>query len=232
MSIIFSVLHATYGRPEKAVAAMRMWRERAARPESVQYILCADADDLTRFDMNMGSENTRGFGSFAFVEHPGTGSASAWDFAAKFSTGNILLQAQDDCEPPPHWDDLLLSRIEIGSGPFFMAVSDGYRKDFCHMAIMNRARYKQTGEFVCPEFISVFSDDDVYYRAKRDARDGKCTLFEARDLEFRHEHCFHNKSVPFDATYERENSSEAYRIGAALFAKRNPTAATDGLKTW
>lgn len=237
---MFSVLHATRGRPKKAAEAMRMWQDRAQRPSDVQYILCCDEDDETRFDAIRATSELDRFAHSCYVDHPGTGSASAWDFAAKFSIGHILIQAQDDVEPPLHWDLLLLQAIarlplifDDGPRPFFIAVSDGFRKDrLCCTAIMNRDRYKQCGEFLHAGYMSVFSDDEVTYRAYRDQRDKKCEVIEVRDLVFLHRHHYHDKTVPMDATYERENSPEAYRIGGALFAQRNPDAFKDGLRDW
>lgn len=250
MTPTFSILHATRGRPKKAGVAMRMWQDRATNPGDVQYILCCDEDDETRFD---AIRETRGMDRFAhncYVDHPSTGSAAAWDFAAKFSIGEILIQAQDDIEPPQNWDNLILNKFEQVSAlaviqfsdgskkayslkPAFLAISDGYRKDrLCCTAIMNRARFEQQSEFLHAGYLSVFSDDEVTYRAYRDQRDEKCIVIEARDLVFLHRHHYHDKSVPMDATYERENSHEAYRIGGALFAKRNPEAFKDGLKNW
>ncbi len=236
MTPIFSVLHATWGRPEKAIATMKLWRERAAHPEDVQYIICADADDPTRFDL-LGKDDSDGFGMFAFVEHPGSGSAPAWDFAAKFSTGTWLIQAQDDVFPAVHWD-AQIRQAQMLAGladetPTIIAVSDGYRKDglLC-TAICNRARYKQQGEFLHAKFFSVFSDDDFSIRAYADAIDGKCTVIKARNITFLHAHCYHDKTVPEDETYRRENSASAYAIGAALFNERNQSLVLRGLKTW
>lgn len=235
----FSILHATYGRPEKAVAAMRMWFDRAANPSAIEYIFAVNSDDESRhelleraraFAMSTNTDQIITRGDFA-------GSAPAWDAAARISTGQLLIQGQDDVEPPHGWDFQLHKRMmaqpEWYGSPAFIAVSDGYRTDgICCTAIMNRARYEQQGEFLHAGYISVFSDDEVTYRARRDARDGKCTLIDARDLTFLHRHHYHDKSVPMDATYERENSAEAYRIGGALFVARNPWARTDGLRTW
>lgn len=237
MTPTFSVLHATRGRPKKAGQAMRMWQDRAMDPRACQYILCCDENDETRFDAIRETADLDRFGHSCYVDHPGTGSAAAWDFAAKFSIGHILIQAQDDVEPPQDWDHLLLAHwvanTRAPDEPAFIAVSDGFRKDeLCCTAIMNRARYKQCGEFLHAGYLSMFSDDEVTYRAKRDARDGKCTFINARDLIFLHRHHYHDKSVPMDATYEIENSAEAYRIGGALFAKRNPDAHKDGLRNW
>ncbi len=242
----FSLLHASYGRPEKAMAAMRMALERASQSDHVEYIFACNADDpsYAAFKDALALHFTKCaspaqwpkmvWGNFV-------GSASAWNAAANASTGEILIQMQDDLELPQDWDQLLMNAITNNNGrgipaktsPLFVSVSDGYRKDaLCCTAIMNRARYTQQGEFLHPGYISVFSDDDVTYRALRDARDEKCTFVNARDLTFLHRHHYHDKSVPMDATYERENSAEAYAAGGALFASRNPLAATDGIRTW
>lgn len=228
---LWSLLHATYGRPEKAVAAMKMAIERASNPANVEYIFAVNIDDQS-------SPNIVGHGSLIIASNF-RGSAQAWDDAASASTGEVMIQMQDDLELPDGWDNLLTQRLVLGGGmdwpfkPLFVAVGDGYRRDdLCCTAIMNRAYYAQKGEFLHPGYISVFSDDDVTYRALRDECDGLCKVIRARDLIFRHRHHYHDKSVPDDATYRRENSAEAYRIGGALFAERNPLAATDGLRTW
>jgi hypothetical protein len=163
------------------------------------------------------------------------GSAAAWDAAAKESTGDILIQGQDDIEPPKRWDESLCALLanEDYNAPTFIAVSDGYRKvELCCTAIMNRARYLQAGEFLHAGYLSVFSDDEVTIRAMADGQDGKCIFIKARDLVFRHEHAYHNMSVPIDDTYKKENSAEAYAKGAALFMKRNQSLVDRGLRTW
>ncbi len=238
MKPAFSLLHATYGRPEKAAAAMQMALQRAIRPRLIEYIFAFNNDDPSNAEGTFRMpECELEFNRIDFARGNFIGSAPAWNAAANLCTGEILVQMQDDLELPEGWDFSLASRLadrlENLDQPAVIAVSDGYRTDdLCCTAIMNRARYVQTGEFLHPGYMSVFSDDDFTYRALRDHKEDKCTFISARDLVFRHRHHYHDKSVPMDATYERENSSEAYRIGAALFAERNPLAATDGIRTW
>jgi len=253
----WSICHATYGRPQKAVAAMRMWFERAARPDEVEYIFAVNEDDeatdiaLMRYEAGAWTgHNTyvprRVYGAFP-------GSTPAWDAAAKASTGLVLIQASDDVEPPEYWDNRLVHKlrdalrpapcltinfshgdlIEKCVTPTVVAVSDGYRKDPLQtIAICNRARYEQVGEFIHAGYRSVFSDDDFTIRAIADDKDGKCTLIDARDLTFTHRHHYHDKSVPWDPVYARGNSTEAYAQGQALFMKRNSHLVARGLKTW
>jgi hypothetical protein len=94
------------------------------------------------------------------------------------------------------------------------------------------ARAQQEGHFICPEYLSVFSDDEITYRAIRDTRAGICEFVDARDIIFRHRHHYHDKTIPFDATYSRENSAEAYIQGERVFYTRNPEARTDGIRSW
>jgi len=229
MSATFSILHATYQRPHKAFAAMRMWFERAANPDAIEYIFALNHEDPTRPEL-MTLASSGDIRPKFIVGADFKGSAPAWDAAAKASSGLVSIQAQDDVEPPHRWDLELYARMPLDE-PAFLAVSDGYRKDkLCCTAIMTRARYEQCGEFLHAGYRSVFSDDDVTVRAYADAAAGKCSLIEARDLVFTHRHHYHDKTVPMDATYERENSAEAYAQGQALFMRRN--AEILKFKTW
>jgi len=234
MTPTFSILHATFGRPEKAMQAMKLWFSRASVPGDMEYIFACNTNDPTYAKLlaYVAEHAATGSALPRFVADDFIGSAPAWNAAAAASRGMILVQAQDDVEPPPGWDYALERRAGYNRlTPTVIAVSDGYRKDalLC-TAICNRARYRQTGEFLHPEYLSVFSDDEFTVRALRDRDEGRCAFIDARDIVFRHEHHYHNPEVPRDATYARENSSEAYRVGAALFAKRNPWAAK--YRTW
>ncbi len=238
MKPIFSLLHASYGRPEKAREAMKLVMSRAKQPDKVEYLFALNHDDAKLQEYHDSLPTGGVLGNFI-------GSAAAWNAAANASTGEVLIQMQDDLELPQDWDAQLLDRlISIKNGnhptpilwlgyPVFIAVSDGYRKDdLCCTAIMNRARYIQQGEFLHPGYMSVFSDDEVTVRALADAADGKCIFVNARDLVFLHRHCYHDKSVAEDDTYRRENSPEAYGVGGKLFFERNAHLVKRGLKTW
>lgn len=231
MSTRFSILHATYRRPQKAFAAMSMWFERADMPEDIDYVFAVNADDPTATELRGLAANF--MMPVRIISGDFDGSAEAWDVAAGISTGWIMIQEQDDVECPFHWDTELANRIPNMSVPTVVAVGDGYRKDrlMCTL-IINRARYEQCGEFLHRGYLSVFSDDDATYRAYLDQRNGKCRVVEARDLTFLHRHHYHDKTVPMDETYAKENSQEAYAHGSQLFAARNPNFRTDGIRDW
>lgn len=233
MNCVISIIHATYGRPQKALIARSMWMERAVNTDRVQYVFCLNPEDYEGINARASGYGTK------IVVADFKGSAPAWNAGLLLADGRLLVQASDDTEPPQDWDLHLQKRIEWEAGPdwmnlpVFVAVCDGYRKDrLCTSAIMTRVYAEQKGSFIPPEYRSVFSDDEVTYRAYRDARDGRVKLIEARDLVFLHRHHVHDRSVPDDATYQRGNSPEAYAIGSKLFWERNPEARTDGLRTW
>ncbi len=237
-----SMLHASYGRPEKAVAAMRMAFQRAALAKDIEYIFSLNDDDptLPQFMAALDAvpEKER-FKEIRVVVTPVRSSAPAWNEAAKVSKGDLLIQAQDDVEPPPGWDVALVGRLD-GVFPLqwegkavFVAVSDGFRKDrLCCTAIMTRPYFEHEGFFLYPGYESVFSDGDVTFRAYLNSRKGRTALLEARDIVFFHRHHYHDKSVPDDATYQKENRPEAYSKGQRLFNERNPEAIGSDIVDW
>jgi hypothetical protein len=97
------------------------------------------------------------------------GPVAAWNEAAWFSKGEILIQLSDDWDPPMHWDKLIIDAIGDTSKPAVLAVSDGHRTDnlLC-MAILTRARYKEQGYLFHPDFFSMFSDNHFTDRAYAD----------------------------------------------------------------
>jgi hypothetical protein len=235
-----SLLHATRGRPQKAVAAYRMWHERARGWASeLEHIFSTDFDDATGGELYEGMLEA-GFEdrNWHIIQNANKGSAEAWDNAYKASHGELLVQVSDDMEPPQDWAELLAKRIRESSAkdfsaPVVVAVSDGFRKDrLMTTFICTRAYADFKGEFIHSGFVSMFSDDDVSYRAARHQRDGRCTVIEARDLVFLHRHHYHDKTVPMDETYARQNADSAYRMGAQLFKERNPEAYTKDRRLW
>jgi hypothetical protein len=240
---VFSILHASKGRPEKALAARRMWFDRAKDPSRVEYIMILNAGDPA-CDQIM-SEPAPKFGRSLVFTAMVSSSAPAWNAGAGRSTGDLLIQAQDDVEPMEAWDTALLDRLERRLGlewadeKAVVAVSDGYRKDglLC-TAICTRPYYNHEGFFLDPAFASVFSDDSFSIRAYGQAADNECFLIGARELVFRHQHHYHvkddkgNALVPWDDTYRDQNAPERYTAGKRLFEEKNARYINRGFKTW
>lgn len=242
MTPSISLIHATYGRAEKAVAAMRMFRKHAENAQDIEYIFACESDDpaLPQLKALLDAESPLlPFARVEVIEGSFGGSAPAWDAAARVSTGAILFQMQDDLECEEAWDFLLtstLAQLPLSDKPtpsFFISVSDGYRKDalLC-TAICSRRYYEFKSEFLHAGYLSVFSDDEFSVRAYADAADGVCVWIKANHLTFLHRHAYHDKSVPLDDTYMRENRPEAYAVGLKLFLERNSRQLARGFRTW
>ncbi len=231
---LFSLLHSSWGRPAKAIAAMSMWFDRASQPDEIEYIMAVNEDDPTVHELLRHPEVHRR--RVTAVMQASRGSASAWDAAARNCTGQILVQVSDDVEPPQDWDRSLSECFHagrIGDWAAFARTSDGYRNDALMVtAICNRSYYTMQGEFLHAGYQSVFSDDEYSCRAYAAADEGRAVCVDARDLVFLHRHAYHDKTVPLDATYSRQNSAEAYARGSELFMHRNAELVKRGFKTW
>ena len=202
---VISLLHATRGRPKIAVDARRQWLNRATHPDRVEHLFAFDFND----------EQSMPLAVYRHVIQTGNGaSVGAWNLAAAASCGDILIQINDDFEPPMGWD-LMIEQSFAGkyADPAALKVSDGHRTDdlLC-IAVINRARYQQQGFFLHPRFKSVFSDDFHSWSAYKDG-----IVIDANHIVIEHHHPFFNEGKGWDEVYAIHNSPERYKEGAAIF---------------
>jgi hypothetical protein len=184
---VISCLHATRGRPEKAIATMRLWAERATNPELVEYVFAwekSDQQTTDHFDTVIPTLEMPWIdGGVMAIRGDFQGSAPAWDAAYRASMGELLIQVSDDLECPQDWDTALLNRLpELWINEnLVVAINDGLRRDrlICH-PICTRHYADQKGEFLHKGFASMYSDSDFSYLAYRDQSNGNCKVIEAR----------------------------------------------------
>lgn len=244
----FSLLHATRGRPAKALETRALFFAAAFRALGIEHIFAIDADDPESIEALKHYRHV-------IVKEP-RGCVKAWNAAAAASSGHVLVQLSDDWLPCNDWDELCWLMLkedgelkcgketEVGSVPQVLAVSDGTRRDtlLC-MAILTRARYEQQNDswveiefnpdltprttagqyrpsyLFHPDYFGVFSDNEFTMRAHADK-----VVVAAPHIEFRHEHPIF-KGIPteeWDATYRRQNMPERYKEGMEIFNRRNP----------
>lgn len=220
---ILSLLHATRGRPERALGARDQAFMTAIKPENIEHIFAIDADD---------EESVRELDGFnRVIVEPGGGCVRAWNAAAAVSRGRVLVQMSDDWILPHHWDNQIcwglkdpLEAKKPAERAAVLAISDGHRTDqlLC-MAILTREYYlRQRHEKTCepylfhPDYLGVFSDNEFTVRAYEAG-----VIVERRDIVFTHDHpIFRGEAL--DPTYAAQNSSERYRQGLEVFNRRNP----------
>ena len=216
-----SLLHATRGRPQQALETRDNFLKAALNPLGVEHIFAIDADDAESIEALKLYRHV-------IVENP-RGCVKAWNAAAAYSTGDVLIQLSDDWIPCIHWDELIYlalwdgakkrNGLGVRTTPLVLAIDDGHRRDqlLC-MAICTRARYEKQGHLFAPEYFGVFSDNEFSLRAFRDG-----IVVEARHLVFVHQHpIFDGKPFQeWDPTHQRQNAPERYAEGQAIFERRN-----------
>jgi hypothetical protein len=149
--------------------------------------------------------------------------------AAAASTGKLLMGVMDDLEPPEHWDTLILDAFETGcdypdeadyTGEYVMHFSTGspMDKDLMNAGAITRKRYERYGYVVHPAFESMYCDNYLTWQARRDEAAGLCKIITRLDIEFKHNHPIFGRGKP-DEIYALQNREEAYREGAATFAR-------------
>ena len=205
-----SLLHATRNRPAQANQAKSKWLSLAQSPADIEHIFAVDPDDVTWTDLDQSSQ-------IVTTCRPNMGCVAAWNLAALWSSGEILVQMSDDWTPPLFWDRIILSRMDTMQSQV-LAISDGHRTDhlLC-MAIITRQRYREQGYTMFhPRYRGVFSDDHLTAMAY-----GQGRVVEARDVVFVHDHPLWTGGM-LDDTYRRQNAPERYREGQRVFASLVP----------
>lgn len=205
-----SLLHATLNRTTQANAARAKWLELAQSPADIEHIFAVDPDDQTWTELDQSSQ-------IVTTCRPNMGCVAAWNLAALWCSGDILIQMSDDWTPPLFWDRIILSRLDIMQSQV-LAISDGHRTDhlLC-MAIITRQRYREQGYTMFhPRYRGVFSDDHLTAMAY-----GQGRVVEARDVVFVHHHPLWTGGI-LDDTYRRQNAPERYRDGQRVFASLVP----------
>lgn len=209
-----SLLHATRGRVDVAIAARDRWLQAAKYPERIEHIFAFDRDD---------AESVAGLATYrhVVVEECDKGCVAAWNLAARAGKGEILIQLSDDWLPIRNWDTKIAARFRDISKPGVLRVSDGRRvDDLLAFAIFTRAYLELLGgDFLAPDYFGVYSDDEFSLRAYQNG-----VVIDARDIVFEHCHPSFSQDAVYDETHKRQNDDARYREGRKIFLRRNPSA--------
>jgi tetratricopeptide (TPR) repeat protein len=215
---LISLIHATRGRHNAALACRERWLNLAEDPATIETVWCVDSDDHESVTVAKQFRHV--------VVEAGGGCVRAWNEGAEIARGKIFVQLSDDWQPSQGWDRAILAELSLAGKsldePFVVAVGDGVRTDglLC-MAILSRARWQRQGrKMFSDEYKSVYSDNEFTHRAWRDG-----VVIDARKrITFEHMHPAFGKGET-DKTYAESNSKERYAEGEAVFRRRNPDAA-------
>lgn len=224
---VFSVLHTTARTPSGWMPSYRHWIQSAANPASFEYILAVDAGEEAKVSAAMAQEGIGPAQVKLVVNHGPRSCVAGWNRAAEVAEGHILILNSDDMFAPANWDAELLATVQsarksVGFLPggrkdeFVIHISTGSPRDaeLITLPIFSASRYHRLGYALWPEYPSVFCDDDFTQHAYADQ-----VVIDARHLTFRHENPYLGAGQ-MDEVYERENRSEAYRVGLDILNRR------------
>jgi hypothetical protein len=233
-----SLLHATYKRKGGPLEVRDVWLGRAMNPDSIEYVLSMDADDLATVAETEGVPR--------LVNPPSGGAVTAvrnWNAAAAAANGDLLIVIADDLLPPPGWDHKLIEmigRLDPTRTPFVVKVADdpAPRDVLLRHPVVSRAFYTKFGLF-SPSYRGVYCDNDFTTRSFW------CSvILDGRSLRLDHLHPTLTADADRSESHERLNRGEEYVHAEAQFRagwsrrKRSvrprlvPTASPQNLSHW
>ena len=191
-----SLLHPSRGRPLKSISTDKYWLDRAGDVEVETIVMVDDSDPKAIEYFPLYSPyNPKHF----IVSKNNDSVVQATNRLAEACSGDILIYLSDDFKCPENWGELLVREFEEDR-PMLVKVDDCLQRfdvPVLTIPIMNRALYERLGYFWCPQYRSMFVDEDLYWTARK-----LNALKLAPHLAFPHEHPANGKA-PDDETYRR-----------------------------
>lgn len=219
--IRISLLHPSFGRPQKAFEAYQEWKGLAENRKEVEYLLGLDDTDTTIEEyMRLFSNKGEEFKREVFSIGPSRTIIQAVNHLASLSSicSELLVFVADDISPPPQWDTALLNVIKDmdKSRPIYIYVSDNMMPygTWGNNMIINRVFYSKFGYFLYPEYDGVCCDNDLYEVAKR-----LNAIIQVPEILFEHKHYIRGMA-PMDSTYLRHNNDEGRVRNGKIYAGR------------
>lgn len=215
---MFSLIHATRGRPKQCLSTRAEWIRQAVHPENIEHVFGVDSDD---------GETLKAVRSYRHVIVPRNGCVAAFNAAAAASSGKVLVVMEDDLFPCPDWDVKLIAalngRLDV---PTVLRLGNKHRPGNpigCGY-VVTRARYEQNGWVFHPEFRGMYADNDFFLRAQLDG-----VIVDVEHIQFDHRHPFYTTGrLDADKTYAEENAPAEYKHGEEVFRRLNPGVVVNG----
>lgn len=206
-----------------------------------QYVVCHHAEQAAEFDRaaGIGPLRARYPGLSCHVNHgpnhPTLNGRSSFvdnsNCAARIATGDVLVVATDDLEPPEYWDRLIVAALDSRTDLPLRTLGDGRRqpeaivkcsngdarsdaRDLILHPVMTRARYERQGWIFHPDYSGMYSDNEFTIRARIDG-----VVVEAPHIMFRHRHPDYGTAA-MDQVYAWQNSRDEFARGIETLKAR------------
>lgn len=212
----FSLLHITRRLPDGWHAAYIDWMRKCSNPFSVQYILVVDDDS------EMVQCPIVPYAFEVVVNHGRHSTVTAWNLAACYSKGHVLVVVADDWYPCNGWDLAIRRAIpDVTKEVCVWPAGEKATAGLMICPILTRAYYERpgrgghpNGELFYPGYISVGNDDDFTEVAHRDG------VIVRIPEEFEHRHPSAGTGVPVDEVYNWTNRQECWDRKIEVQARR------------
>lgn len=202
-----SILHPSYGRPELAFKTAINWVSRCVNP--LEYIICLSWSDPWKNDYIKLFKKP-----FKMVFYDFGNMVRQVNYAAKNSTGDLLIATSDDFDCQQNWDEQLINQLK-GKKDFIVKTVDGIQPDIITLPIMDRTYYERFNYIYHPEYNHFYGDEELYEVGKKLGR-----LINL-PIKFDHVHYIAGKAKK-DATNVK--NSFHYAGDKATFQKRKAAA--------
>lgn len=146
-----SLLHPTRSRPEKSVATIDKWLDRASIQTNIELIISVDEDDPYLELYKQAYQDDE------LIINKNRSCVDAINAAARLATGDILIVVSDDTDCLPNWDLLLLKEVE-GKTDWILKTVDGIQEYIITMPCMDRVYYNRFVYVYHPDFFHQFVD--------------------------------------------------------------------------
>lgn len=229
----YSLIHPSRWRSSMAFQAFTEWMSKASDQNEYEYLLSIDSDDTQLENYKTLFEKT----GVKLIINNNRSLVDAVNIAATYATGYVLIVVSDDFGCPENWDikikDELYAKSLETKLPIVYKKDDHEIKDITAwnfavliddclnpkgtkcmtLPILSKSIYQKLRHIYNPIYFSLFADQELY-----DVCEKNGWLIHS-DLKFPHSHWLNGKN-PKDATYQRENSSEAYMAGKKIYEAR------------
>ena len=141
-----------------AFETAKKWLYRCADYSRVQYLLSLDTDDtlLPEYKNLFSGLNEQ----VAIITNRNTTAIEAINFAAKNTTGRILVVVSDDFDCPVHWDEQLIVCL-ADKQDFVVKTKDGLQPFIITLPIMDRIFYNRFGYVYNPIYQHMYCDTEM-----------------------------------------------------------------------
>lgn len=214
--MLFSVLHASRGRPSKCFEVVNHTFSTAKNLDNFEYILVIGEDEpniyqYARLAKEIKHSNFRM--TLMSLNSPGKvlTSVEKFNYAAKVSSGGVILGTEDDYYLPKDWDEIVLNELNARFNEnwrqkeWVIWSNDGdirgwnparYPDGYITHPILSRPYLLRRGDLIYPEYHHYYSDVDFTEQALKD----KVEIIDLR-AKFKcvHKH-YQNTGEPKDLT--------------------------------